>query len=124
MRTATPVLLLCLLTACGSDESAEQDLKATAYQHMDAINQGDIPRLRQHMSLRCVAERTDQELGEVVDLIHTMYGEITLINVKVTDMNKDETRARVKGTTGIHALDTGPGAWWVYESNSWRADDC
>ena len=123
-KTALALTALTALTACTTNDNAERELKAAAPHHMDAVNEGDIPGLRQHMSNRCVAAKTNAELEEIVVLIHTMYGEITLTDVKVTDMDEDHTQARVQGTTGIHALDSGPGSWWVYENGTWRADDC
>ena len=124
-KTVLAAVAVLSLAACGgSSASPELALKAAAQTHTDAINDGDLDRVKQHMSTRCLSEWDDTSLRETLTLIHTMYGEITLKNVKVTRMNEKETSAHVEGTSGIEALDQGDSAWWVYENGTWRADDC
>lgn len=139
-RLAAALLAIALpITACGGDgddgsdgdnplsqgANAEADIEQAVRDHMDAINDGDIDRIVEFTSQRCRDATSEQEMQEMVDLIDTMYGDITIQELTISDVT--ENSALVRGTTGIQALDEagdGDGSPWILEDGAWREDDC
>lgn len=122
---ATTAAALLALTACSSGSSAEDDLKAAVQDNITAYNDGDLAAARALLSERCRAETSEDDTRETIELIDQLYGDITLQDITVHDIDGDT--ARVSATTGIQALDDAgddDGAQWVYEDGAWRTDDC
>jgi hypothetical protein len=128
-RTTSAVAVLLLtaaLAACSSDGGSsptEDDLRAAVQANAKAVNEADVPGMRQHTSKRCLDKQSDEERRNLADLVNTLYGDITFKDIEISDMSDD--RAKVVAKTGIAALDKdSDGAWWVREDGSWKIDDC
>ncbi|GAA3870641.1 hypothetical protein [Streptomyces sedi] len=135
--TATVVTL----TGCGSDDGTddnrsprqgeaggtEDDLLQAIDDNLAAINDGDAEAVFASRSAACREEATVEEAAEAVGLVGALYGEISFETLEVLEF--DGTTARVRGTTGIEALDSddgeeGEGARWIWEEGAWRDDSC
>jgi hypothetical protein len=142
-RTRTAVTLAAALataltlTACGSDDrtsasgtggtgGSDAELRAAVQNNLKAINDADADAVIAAHTVRCRAIVDKDYLPISLGLIEELYGEITLEELKI--LQNDGAVARVRGTTGIQALDEddedSDGARWVYEDGEWRNDDC
>jgi hypothetical protein len=119
LATAT---LIALAAACGSEDSAEDDVKQTLQDQVEAINEDDVKTVRELTSQRCREQVSEDETRQTIDLIDELYGDIELQSIDVTDITEDS--AQVNVTTGIDALDNEDSARWILEDGQWRMDDC
>lgn len=122
--TATAAVLAALaLAACsGGSSSAEDDVEQAVRDYMDAMNSGDVDRIRELTSERCRDEQSREETQELVDLVDEVYGDIDLKSIEITDVTDDS--AQVNAVSGIDALDDDDSARYVLEDGQWRVDDC
>ncbi|GAB3125545.1 hypothetical protein GCM10027160_48330 [Streptomyces calidiresistens] len=138
----TAFAVMGALTACGADGGdgaggggdatpaeaggTEEALRAAVRANVDAINGGRADAVHDLLSERCRARTTVEEVGFGLELIRELYGNLTLEEVTVRDM--DGNTAVVEGKTGIEALDRaeeeGGGGRWVHEKGEWRNDEC
>ncbi|MCE7079612.1 hypothetical protein LZF96_05340 [Streptomyces sp. ST2-7A] len=136
----TAFTVLGTLTACGegtgdgtggegaSTEAGgtEEALRDAVQANMDAINGGHADAMYNLLSERCRARTTMEEVEFSLGLIKELYGNLTLEEVIVRDM--DGNTAIVEGKTGIEALDRAEeedgGGRWIHEDGDWRNDEC
>jgi hypothetical protein len=130
---ATGAALLLATAACSSSDNGrssspadEAALRQAVQDSVDAINEGDVQAILDAQSARCRDRTSEAEAQQAVDLMETLYGDVTLQSLDILEFNEDG--AVVKGTTGIQALDEADdgtdGARWIYEDGAWRDDDC
>ncbi|ARQ70209.1 hypothetical protein [Streptomyces marincola] len=140
---ATALILALVGTACGSDSDSDADagggggetseaergseeaLRRAVEDNLAAMNAGDTDAFLAGQSARCREVTTASEAGQAMELIDTLYGDISLRELDILEF--DGVNARVLGTTGIEALDDAgeqDGARWVWEEGEWRSDDC
>ncbi|UCM88588.1 DUF4352 domain-containing protein [Streptomyces marincola] len=137
--TTTALTLALVGTACGSEEGTDQGgagaseaergseeaLRQAVEDNLAAMNAGDTDAFLAGQSARCRELTTASAADQAMELIGTLYGDISLRELDILEF--DGTSARVLGTTGIEALDDAgeqDGARWVWEEGAWRSDDC
>jgi len=132
----TTATLAATLTACSDDDApptrdtnatggSEDELRQAVQAGVDAINSADTDAYLALQSAACREQVTPDETQQTFELIESLYGDIDLQTVEISDF--DGATARVRGTTGIQALDEAgdqDGALWTWEDGGWRDDSC
>ncbi|MBB0242742.1 hypothetical protein FNQ90_01115 [Streptomyces alkaliphilus] len=138
----TAFTLLGALTACGADSGdeggtggegssteaggTEEALREAVQANVDAINGGRADAVYTLLSERCRTQTTMEEVEFSLELIKELYGDLTLEDVTVHEV--DGHTALVEGKTGVEALDRAEeedgGGRWIHEDGNWRNDEC
>ncbi|WP_129841119.1 nuclear transport factor 2 family protein [Streptomyces sp. RFCAC02] len=131
----TTAALTLAAAACSSDGDdgnrpsaaggSREQLRQAVEDNLAAINDGDVDALLASQSANCRERTTPEETAQALELIDAFYGDVSLEDLDIIEF--DGTTARVRGTTGIEAIDESgdqDGARWIWEDGAWRDDSC